>query len=110
MLMGLRARRVPGSPYSNCVNIPSYRGGLRSFPPPVSRYTGDRATGLREETPQLRWAAYVTSYAIASDHGHWHRVADRKLVRCWVMRDDLGTLIQLGIIDPPGRFPAHSSD
>jgi hypothetical protein len=29
-------------------------------------------------------------------------------VERWAVRDDLGTLIQLGIIDPPGKFKADS--
>ncbi len=40
------------------------------------------------------------------DHVHWHRLADGKLVERCAARDDLGTLIQLGIIDPPGKREA----
>lgn len=31
-------------------------------------------------------------------------MTDGKLVERWIVRDDLGTLIQLGIIDPPGKL------
>jgi hypothetical protein len=41
---------------------------------------------------------------------HWHRLAEGKLVERWAVRDDLGSLIQLGIIDPPGRFRADAAD
>ncbi len=51
-----------------------------------------------------------TGKGFSADHVHWHRVADGKLVERWAVRDDLGTLIQLGIIDPPGRFKADSPD
>ena len=44
------------------------------------------------------------------EHVHWHRVVDGKLVERWAVRDDLGALIQLGIIDPPGRFKADEPD
>jgi hypothetical protein len=37
-------------------------------------------------------------------------VVDGKLVERWAVRDHLGTLIQLGIIDPPGCFKADSPD
>ena len=47
-----------------------------------------------------------TGKSFTAEHVHWHRVADGKLVERWAVRDDLGTLIQLGIIDPPGRFQA----
>ena len=49
-----------------------------------------------------------TGKSFTAEHVHWHRVADGKLVERWAVRDDLGTLIQLGIIDPPGRFQADS--
>ena len=46
----------------------------------------------------------------AAEHVHWHRVVGGKLVERWAVRDDLGTLIQLGIIDSPGRFKADETD
>jgi steroid delta-isomerase-like uncharacterized protein len=51
-----------------------------------------------------------TGKAFSAEHVHWHRVVDGKLVERWAVRDDLGTLIQLGIIDPPGRFKADEPD
>ncbi len=51
-----------------------------------------------------------TGKSFSVEHVHWHRVADGKLVERWAVRDDLGTLIQLGIIDPPGRFQADDAD
>ncbi len=47
-----------------------------------------------------------TGKGFSAEHVHWHRVADGKLVERWAVRDDLGTLIQLGIVDPPGRYKA----
>ena len=51
-----------------------------------------------------------TGKSFTAEHVHWHRVTDGKLVERWAVRDDLGTLIQLGIIDPPGRFQADEPD
>ena len=51
-----------------------------------------------------------TGKSFSAEHVHWHRVAGGKLVERWAVRDDLGTLIQLGIIDPPGKFKAESPD
>ncbi len=48
----------------------------------------------------------ATGKGFSAEHVHWHRVADGKLAERWAVRDDLGTLIQLGIIPPPGRFQA----
>jgi steroid delta-isomerase-like uncharacterized protein len=47
-----------------------------------------------------------TGKSFSAEHVHWHRVVDGKLAE----RDDLGTLIQLGIVDPPGRFKADGPD
>ena len=33
---------------------------------------------------------------------HWFRVADGKLSEHWATRDDLVTMVQLGVISPPG--------
>ena len=37
---------------------------------------------------------------------HWYRVAGGKLVEHWATREDLPTLLQLGIIQPPGGPPS----
>ena len=51
-----------------------------------------------------------TGKSFTAEHVHWHRVVGGKLVERWAVRDDLGTLIQLGIIDSPGRFKADETD
>ena len=51
-----------------------------------------------------------TGKGFTAEHVHWHRVTGGKLVERWAVRDDLGTLIQLGIIPPPGRFKADGPD
>jgi predicted ester cyclase len=51
-----------------------------------------------------------TGKSFSAEHVHRHRVVDGKLVERWAVGDDLGTLIQLGIIGPPGRFEADSPD
>ncbi len=47
-----------------------------------------------------------TGKRFSAEHVHWHRVADGKLAERWAVREDLGALIQLGIISPPGRYKA----
>jgi predicted ester cyclase len=51
-----------------------------------------------------------TGKSFTAEHVHWHCVACGKLVERWAVRDDLGILIQLGIIDPPERFKADEPD
>ena len=51
-----------------------------------------------------------TGKSCSAEHVHRHRMVDGKLVERWAVSDDLGTLIRLGIIDPPGRFEADSPD
>jgi hypothetical protein len=70
-----------------------------SAQPTGPRYPGGR--GLRHPP---------TGKGFTAEHVHWHRMVGGKLVERWAVRDELGTLIQLGIIDPPGRFKADESD
>jgi len=44
-----------------------------------------------------------TGKRFAAYQSHWFRVAGDKLVEHWATRDDLLVLLQLGIIQPPGR-------
>jgi predicted ester cyclase len=37
---------------------------------------------------------------------HWFRVEDGRLAEHWATRDDLPAMMQLGVIQPPGRPPA----
>jgi predicted ester cyclase len=37
---------------------------------------------------------------------HWFRVADNKLAEHWATREDLPAMLQLGILQPPGRPPS----
>jgi predicted ester cyclase len=43
-----------------------------------------------------------TGKRFVSSQSHWFRVADGKLVEHWAVRDDLSTVLQLGIVQPPG--------
>jgi predicted ester cyclase len=47
-----------------------------------------------------------TGKGFSSRQTHWFRVADGKLAEHWATRDDLRTMIQLGVIQPPGRAAA----
>ena len=46
-----------------------------------------------------------TGKAFDSVQTHWFRVADGKLAEHWATRDDLTTMLQLGIIPRPGPPP-----
>jgi predicted ester cyclase len=43
-----------------------------------------------------------TGNPFAGRQSHWYRVEDGKLAEHWAVRDDLGTMIQLGILSLPG--------
>ncbi len=43
-----------------------------------------------------------THRAFATYQSHWFRVVDGRLAEHWATRDDLATMLQLGIIVPPG--------
>jgi predicted ester cyclase len=47
-----------------------------------------------------------TGKSFSSEQTHWFRVADGKLAEHWATRDDLRTMLQLGVIQPPGRGAA----
>jgi predicted ester cyclase len=44
-----------------------------------------------------------TGKRFSARQSHWYRVADNKLAEHWVTREDLTAMVQLGIIQPPGR-------
>jgi steroid delta-isomerase-like uncharacterized protein len=43
-----------------------------------------------------------TGKAFAARQSHWYRVADGKLAEHWAIRDDLTTMLQLGVLQLPG--------
>jgi predicted ester cyclase len=43
-----------------------------------------------------------TNKRFVADQSHWYRVADGRLCEHWATRDDLSTMLQLGVIQPPG--------
>ncbi len=44
-----------------------------------------------------------TGRPFRAEQAHWFRVADNRLAEHWAVRDDLTTVIQLGLVNPPGR-------
>ena len=46
-----------------------------------------------------------TNKRFAADQSHWYRVADGRLCEHWATRDDLSTMLQLGLIEPPNGPP-----
>ena len=53
----------------------------------------------------LNGLAPPTGKRFVARQSHWFRVADDKLVEHWATREDLPTMLQLGIIQPPGEPP-----
>jgi steroid delta-isomerase-like uncharacterized protein len=47
-----------------------------------------------------------TGKRFSARQSHWYRVEDGKLVEHWTTREDLPTMLQLGIIQPPGGPPS----
>jgi ketosteroid isomerase-like protein len=47
-----------------------------------------------------------TGKRFSARQSHWFRVAEDKLVEHWATREDLPAMLQLGIIQPPGRPPS----
>lgn len=45
----------------------------------------------------------ATGRRFAARQSHWFRVRDGLLAEHWATRDDLGTMLQLGVVPPPGR-------
>jgi predicted ester cyclase len=47
-----------------------------------------------------------TGKRFAARQSHWFRVADGKLAEHWATREDLPAMLQLGVVQPPGRPPS----
>ena len=47
-----------------------------------------------------------TGKRFTARQSHWFRVVDDKLVEHWATREDLPTMLQLGILQPPGGPPS----
>src|SRR5215218_7394045 len=47
-----------------------------------------------------------TGKRFSARQSHWYRVEEGKLVEHWATREDLPTMLQLGIIQPPGGPPS----
>ena len=43
-----------------------------------------------------------TGRSFSTRQSHWFRVRDGRLAEHWATRDDLGTMLQLGVIPAPG--------
>ena len=47
-----------------------------------------------------------TGKRFAARQSHWFRVADGTLAAHWATREDLVAMLQLGVVQPPGRPPS----
>ncbi len=50
-----------------------------------------------------------TGRRFTAEQSHWFRVEHERLVEHWAVRDDLETMLQLGVIAPPGPPPGGAS-
>ncbi len=44
-----------------------------------------------------------TGRRFSTEQSHWFRIENGQLAEHWATRDDLGTMLQLGVIQAPGR-------
>jgi predicted ester cyclase len=56
-------------------------------------------------TGMLNGVVPPTGRRFSAAQSHWFRVADGRLAEHWATREDLPTMIQLGVIAPPGSQP-----
>jgi len=47
-----------------------------------------------------------TGKRFAARQSHWFRVENGKLAEHWATREDLVAMLQLGVVQPPGRPPS----
>ena len=47
-----------------------------------------------------------TGRSFSARQSHWFRVTDGRLAEHWATREDLPTMMQLGLVGPPGRPPS----
>jgi steroid delta-isomerase-like uncharacterized protein len=47
-----------------------------------------------------------TGKRFAARQSHWFRVEDGRLAEHWATREDLVAMLQLGVVQPPGRPPS----
>lgn len=48
----------------------------------------------------------ATGKRFVARQSHWFRVENNKLAEHWATRDDLSAMLQLGVLQPPGRPPS----
>jgi predicted ester cyclase len=54
----------------------------------------------------LNGVVLPTGKRFSARQSHWYRVVDGKLAEHWATREDLPTMLQLGVIQPPGGPPS----
>jgi predicted ester cyclase len=48
----------------------------------------------------------ATGKRFSARQSHWFRIEGNKLAEHWATRDDLSAMLQLGVVQPPGKAPA----
>ena len=56
-------------------------------------------------TGPLNGVVPPTGKRFSASQSHWFRVQDGKLAEHWATREDLVAMLQLGVVQPPGRPP-----
>jgi len=62
-----------------------------------------RVLSTGTNTGKLNGVMPPTGRCFSARQTHWFRVADGRLAEHWATREDLPAMIQLGVIQPPGR-------
>jgi predicted ester cyclase len=59
---------------------------------------------------RLGGVAPPTGKRFVAEQSHWYRIADGRLCEHWATHDDLSAMLQLGVIQPPGRPPQPAQE
>jgi predicted ester cyclase len=62
-----------------------------------------RVTSTGTNLGPLNGVVPPTGRQFTASQSHWFRIADGRLAEHWATRDDLGAMLQLGVLQPPGR-------
>ena len=109
-------RKTPSNTQSRPSRCPLPDGSMVPGPSPtIPRSAHDRRSDRRgggwilsegTNLGPLNGGVPPTGKRFRARHSHWFRVADGKLVEHWATREDLPTMLQHGILRPPGGPPS----
>ena len=70
------------------------------------RHRGGADPLRRHHLGSLNGVVPPTGKRFAARQSHWFRIQDGKLAEHWATREDLVAMLQLGVVQAPGRPPA----